>query len=85
MRFLRMITSHSLRSNETYRFYFDTEEAFMQRCRSAEQMGEEAEHMEINALLTELGITCKLYQIDRTEGEIQMYLSLTHTHITLLL
>jgi hypothetical protein len=70
---LRMLTSHSLRHHEMYRFYFETEKAFEEKCETVERMGEEAEHMEINALLTDLGITCQLLQLDRTAGDLQVY------------
>jgi len=70
---LRMMTSYSLRHNEVYRFYFENETQFEEKCRTAERMGEEAEHMEINALLSLIGITCQLIQLDRNAGDIQLY------------
>jgi len=70
---LRMLTSRAMRGYEVYRLYFETDHEFEEKIKQVERMGEEAEHMEINALLTLLGITCQLVQLDRNAGDIQLY------------
>jgi len=50
--FLRMATIHQIRNNDDYKMYLQEGETIKDRCKLIGTMGEEAEHFEINALLT---------------------------------
>jgi len=73
--FLRAATIHQIKSNQMYQNYLKEGENVESRCRLIQTMGEEAEHLEINALLSFLDLGCKMYQLDNTNtGEsIQTY------------
>jgi len=67
--FLRQATILQIKSNEElYQNYLKDGENIENRCNLISTMGEEAEHLEINVLLTFLDIGSTLYQIDRVEA-----------------
>jgi len=75
VRFLRNATIHEIKNNEIFKFYLGESETLEDRCTRISTMGEEAEHFEINALLTFLGVGTTLFQIDREDAKttIQTY------------
>jgi len=68
--FLRSATIHQIKTNDIYQFYLREGETIEDRCNQILTMGEDAEHLEINALLTFLGLGSTLFQIDREDARM---------------
>ncbi|KAL6077121.1 OTU domain, ubiquitin aldehyde binding [Balamuthia mandrillaris] len=69
--FLRLLTSDTLRKGKDfYSLFLDDDDddkggVFEQRCQRAETMGEEAEQLEMVALLSALGVSAKVWRLER--------------------
>eukprot|EP01124_Arcella_intermedia_P028686 TRINITY_DN5889_c0_g1_i5.p1 TRINITY_DN5889_c0_g1~~TRINITY_DN5889_c0_g1_i5.p1 ORF type:complete len:152 (-),score=39.71 TRINITY_DN5889_c0_g1_i5:44-499(-) len=54
--------------NPLYKEFYGEDE-MKERAKTVLQMGEDAEHIEITAVLSYFGVTCKLYQLDRNYSQ----------------
>lgn len=75
VRYLRSLTSRSLEQRRDELAVFLPEgQALADRRALAERMGEEAEQLEMSALLATLDVGVRVYQLDRSEGPFAVYI-----------